>query len=139
MDTTGFTERLLSLWAVEPDGRDDPVAAFGRLYTDPVVVNGTSMRLTELVDRARSLHVSFSEFSLEVLDVVAEPGKLAVAFRLTARHTGPWPTPLGEFAPTGRVVSATVIDILSLTDGRISEIVMVADELGRMLQAGVIG
>ena len=97
------------------------------------------MRLPELVDRARSLHASFSEFSREVLDVVAEPGKLAVAFRLTARHTGAWPTPLGEFAPTGRVVTATVIDILTLTDDRISEIVMVADELGRMLQAGVIG
>jgi hypothetical protein len=48
-------ERLLPLWTEPVDGRGDPEAAFGEVYADPVVVNGTEMSLTALVARARSL------------------------------------------------------------------------------------
>lgn len=36
-------ERLLPLWTEPVDGRGDPEAAFGEVYADPVVVNGTEM------------------------------------------------------------------------------------------------
>jgi hypothetical protein len=39
-------ERLLPLWTEPVDERGDPEAAFGQVYTDPVVVNGTEMSLT---------------------------------------------------------------------------------------------
>jgi hypothetical protein len=74
-----------------------------------------------------------------VLEVVSGPGKLVIAFRHAARHTGRWPTPVGELAPTGRRIEAQVIDVLTVgSDGRISAVVVVADELSRLLQAGAI-
>ena len=38
-------------------------------------------------------------------DRVEAPGKLTVAFRHRARHTGVWHTPLGDLAPTGKLVT----------------------------------
>ncbi|MCE0767341.1 ester cyclase [Pseudonocardia kujensis] len=132
-------DRLLALWDAPPDTRPDPEAGFAALYTDPVLVNGTPTTVAEMVDRARALHAAFTGHEREVLEVVEQPGKLAVAFRLVADPTGPWPTAVGELAPTGRRISTTVIDVLTLTpDGRVASIVMVADELGRLRQAGAM-
>ena len=39
-------------------------------------------------------------------------------------------------APTGQEIALRVIDILTLTDGRISEITMVADELAGLVAVG---
>lgn len=132
-------DRLLALWAVPPDTRPDPEADFAALYTDPVLVNGTPITVAEMVDRARALHAAFTRHEREVLEVVEAPGKLAVAFRLVADHTGPWSTAVGELAPTGKRLSLTVVDVLTLApDGRIAALVMVADELGRLRQAGAV-
>ncbi|GAA1847665.1 hypothetical protein GCM10009836_29120 [Pseudonocardia ailaonensis] len=136
---TTTVENLLALWDVPPDTRADPEADFAAVYTDPVRVNGTALRLADMVDRARELHAAFTGHEREVLEVVAAPGKLAVAFRLTADHTGPWTSAVGVLAPTGRRITATVIDVLTLdAAGRVSDIVMVADELGRLRQAGAL-
>ena len=52
---TTLLERLLPLWTHPVDARDDTEAAFGEVYANPVVVNGTEMAITELAGRARSL------------------------------------------------------------------------------------
>ena len=54
-------ERLLPLWTEPVDGRGDPEAAFGEMYADPVLVNGTEMSLDALVARARSLQQAFDQ------------------------------------------------------------------------------
>ncbi|TQS42942.1 ester cyclase [Cryptosporangium phraense] len=67
--------------------------------------------------------------------MASAPGKLAVAFRHRATHSGVWATPLGELAATGRTVEGLGIDVLTLdSDGRITEIWVLADELQRILQ-----
>ena len=96
--------RLLDLWSRPPDELPDPLAGFRAVYTDPVTINGTPWPVADLVERARALHAAFTEHVVEVVDRVEAPGKLAIAFRHTARHTGVWRTPLGEVAPTGRTV-----------------------------------
>ena len=40
-----LVERLLPLWTQPVDARDDAQAAFGQVYADPVVVNGTEMTI----------------------------------------------------------------------------------------------
>ena len=130
--------RLFELWSTPPDSNADPLAAFGAVYTDPVIINGAPMALTDLVARARALHVAFSDHEIEVVDRIAEPGKLAIAFRHSARHTGPWTTPLGEIAPTGVTVNGLGIDLLTLDDGRVAEIWVLADELQRLAQVGAV-
>ena len=130
--------RLFRLWTSPPDNTADPLAAFGAVYTDPVLINGAPMALTDLVARARALHVAFSDHEIEVVDRIAEPGKLALAFRHTARHTGLWTTPLGEIAPTGTTVTGVGIDLLTLDDGRVASIWVLADELQRLAQVGAV-
>jgi SnoaL-like polyketide cyclase len=103
-----------------------------------VLIDGTPVALPDLVARARALHVAFTEHEIEVVDRVAQPGKLAIAFRHTARHTGPWTTLAGEVAPTGATVTGLGIDVLTLVDGRVSEIWVLADELQRLAQVGAI-
>jgi len=128
-------KQLFDLWSVPPDELGDPVAEFRRLYADPVLINGAPMPVTDLVARARALHRAFTGHVIEVVDRVAAPGKLTLAFRHTARHTGAWATPLGEIAPTGRTVTGLGIDVLTLDDaGRIGAIWVLADELQRILR-----
>jgi hypothetical protein len=123
---------LLDLWTRPHQDAAAAAAAFRRLYTDPVLVNGSPLTADQLVERAVALQATFDGVRREVLDVCDAGGKVAVAFRLEGRHVGPLATSAGVLAPTGRLASLRVIDILTLTDGRISGITMVADELGAL-------
>jgi SnoaL-like polyketide cyclase len=127
-------ERLFALWTVPPSSGDDLDAAFRELYDDPVLINGVSIPVTDLVARARALHSAFTEHDIQIVERIAEPGKLAIAFRHTARHTGPWTTPLGVLEPTGSMVAGLGIDLLTVRDGRITEVWVLADELQRLVQ-----
>jgi ketosteroid isomerase-like protein len=137
--TTDLVTRLMDLWST-PLPADDTaaIAAFGTLYTDPVTINGTTMALTDLLDRARAVQGAYGELDREILERVETPGKVVVAFRMLGTHTGPLATPLGTVPATGGPVDIRVIDVLTLTDGRISEIVMVADELAHLHRLGVL-
>jgi len=132
-------ERLLQLWTDPlPDDDAAAVEAFREVYTDPVRVNGTELTAADLVARARALQRTFEEPEREVLDVVEGDGKVAVAFRMGGRQVGPLTTAAGPLAPTGQHLQLRVIDVLTLTDGRISAITMVADELGALAAVGAV-
>jgi hypothetical protein len=124
---------LLRLWT-EPLPTDSQAAAdkFRQVYTDPVSVNGTELTADDLVARARALQSTFESPERVVLDVADIGNKIAVAFRLRGRQIGPHTTALGVLQPTGRHIDLRVIDILTLTDGRMSSLWMVADELGAL-------
>jgi predicted ester cyclase len=114
------------------------LAAFRDLYTDPVTVNGTAITAGDLLARARALHRAYSGLRHEPIDTVTAPGRLVVAFRMCGTHTGPLSTPLGTVAPTGRDVSIRTIDVLSVEEGRISDVWVVGDELGALLGLGAL-
>lgn len=125
-------DQLLRLWTDPlPDGgaAED---AFRALYTDPVRVNGTLLTAADMVTRARALQLVFDRPERQILDVLDGGGKVAVAFQLRGRQIGPLNTAAGVLAPTGKDLAIRVIDILTITDGLISEIYMVADELGAL-------
>jgi predicted ester cyclase len=133
------TERLLRLWT-RPLPADDAAAAaaFRELYTDPVEVNGTPLRAADLVDRARAMQRALEDPEREVLAVVDAGTSVAVAFRLAGRQVGELGTPAGPLPATGRRIDLRVVDLLTLTDGRISAIWMVADWLGALAGADAI-
>ena len=114
------------------------MAAFGEVYADPVVVNGIELALTDLVDRARALQRAFDGLSMQILDIVEAPGRVVVAFLMRGQHTGPFDSPVGTIAPTHRDIEVRTIDVLTLTDGVISGIWVVSDELGLLRQLGEI-
>jgi predicted ester cyclase len=126
-------DRLLRLWT-DPLPEDSAAeAAFREVYADPVSVNGAPVSATNLVARARALHGVFDGLERQVLDVVDGGGRVAVAFRLSGRQIGTLATSAGPLPPTGRVLDLRVIDVLTITEGRISQIWMVADELGALV------
>jgi predicted ester cyclase len=131
-------ERLLSLWTEPVDGRDDPEAAFGAVYADPVVVNGAEMSLTALVARARSLQQAFDQLGMDILDIVEAPGRVVVAFVMRGRHVGSYASPLGTVAPTGRDIAVRTIDVLTVSGGLVTAIWVVADDLGMLVQLDAV-
>ena len=92
------------------------------------------MALISLVGRARALHTAFSDHQITVVDRLVTSDKVAVAFQHRARHTGPWATSLGVVPATGQEVQGLGIDILTLRDGRVEQIWVLADELQRVQQ-----
>jgi ketosteroid isomerase-like protein len=123
---------LLRLWTDPlPEG---PAAeeAFRAVYADPVTVNGAPLRAADLVARARALQQVFERPEREVVAVVEGGDQVAVAFRVRGRQVGTLATSAGPLPPTGRDLDLRVIDVLTLVDGRITAIWMVADELGAL-------
>ena len=132
-------ERLLRLWT-DPLPTDDAsaAAAFGELYTDPVTVNGTPLPMSDLVARARVLQGALERPEREVLAVADAGDSVGVAFRLAGRQVGPLDTPAGRLPPTGQWIDVRIIDVLTLSDGRVTAIRMVADWLPALAAAGAL-
>jgi hypothetical protein len=91
-----------------------------------------SATAADLVGLAHAMQGDFEPLECEVLDVMESEGKAAVAFRLGGRQVGPFSTAAGVLAPSGQRLAIRIIDILTLVDGLISNIWMVADELGAL-------
>jgi len=128
-------ERLLDAWT----GVDDLSQLedrFAGLYTDPVRINGTDVSPLDLAARAKSLHGAFSGLRVEVLQVVEDSASIAVAHLMHGWHTGPYETPVGIIQPTGSRVQIRAIDLLTISDGKILAIWVIADDLGTLRQLG---
>ena len=135
---TPFLERLLDLWQEPLDRRADPAADFAQLYADPVTVNGTPLTVADLVARARATQSALADLRAEVVHDVEIPGQVVVAFKMHGRHVGPYVTPLGTVAPTGRTVEIRVTDILTIADGLITDIWVISDDLGLLRQLDAV-
>ena len=133
-----LVERLVRLWTEPVAGSDEALTAFQEAYTDPVSINGADVPLVDVVERARALQRAFADLRMELIEQVEAPGRMVIAFWQRGRHIGPLETPLGEISPTGREFAIRVIDVLSLTGGRISAIQVVPDNLGLVMQLGAV-
>jgi SnoaL-like polyketide cyclase len=129
---------LMALWATPPADDAAALARIRSLYTDPVLINGTSFAAPELLTRIRSMHAAYRDLEHELLDQVDAPGRLVVAFRLRGVHVGPLATALGTVSATGRAFEVRVIDILTCVGSRVSEVTMVADEFGQLGMLGAL-
>lgn len=135
-NTAPLHERLLDLWSAPIPDLHEARASFAMLYTDPVTINGGEVPLSALVDRATQTHSSLERLGVELLDVIETPGKLVLAFELTARHVGAWHSALGDVPATGRTVSVRTIDVLTLHKGFVTAIWVVSDEAALLTQLG---
>jgi hypothetical protein len=138
MDARAFVDRLMALWREPVPEGDAGIAAFGACYAAELTVNGAPVTLAGLVERARTLQRAYTDIRPEVLEVIAAPGRVVVAFVMHVRHTGPLPTPLGVVPPTGRAAAARTIDILAVRDDRVTAVTVVADELSLLTGLGAL-
>jgi hypothetical protein len=130
-------DRLMQLWGSPPREGEQALADFRAVYADPVLLNGSPATVEQLVTRSRSLHAAFADLRMEVLKTVEAPGHLSVVFRQKGCHAGLLRTPLGDLEPAGSSFDAMSIDVLTIDDGLITEIWVVADELSRLVQLGM--
>jgi predicted ester cyclase len=137
-DMSALLDRLFDLWLESVDERDDPEAAFRELYADPVSINGTPTPVSFLVERARALQRAFAGLTTEIVEQVETSDRLAIAFYIRGRHVGPLLTPIGTVAPTGSTVEIRTIDVLTITDGVITALWVVSDELGMLTQLDAV-
>jgi predicted ester cyclase len=118
-------ERLFDAWT-DVDDLSELEERFADVYTDTVRVKGTNT----------SLHGAFSSLRAELLQVVDDRDSVAVAFLMHGWHTGPYETPFGIIQPTGSKVQIRTIDVLTISDDKISAIWVTADDLGTLRQLG---
>jgi hypothetical protein len=135
---SSFLDRVLQLWTQPLGDQASAEAAFRAMYADPVTVNGAQLTTADMVARARAVQATYDDILFQVLDQLETPSRVVVAFRMRGRHVGPLATPLGVVAPTGRMVENRIIDVLELTDGLVTGIWVVADELGLLLQLDAV-
>jgi ketosteroid isomerase-like protein len=130
--------QLTRLWTEPFASESEALAAFGEMYADPVRINGTDVPLAQLVARARMLQRAFSELEIEPIEQIESGDRFVLVFFQRGCHAGLFETPLGSLAPTGRTFEIRVIDVLTISDGRISAIEVVPDNLSLMTQLGAV-
>ena len=129
---------LLALWTdpfpVGVAGED----ALRRFYADPCVINGVPTTMVDLASGARLLQSALAAPVRDVLSYIETENTVVFAFVLQGRHVGPLRTSAGVVAATGANLSLRIIDILTVADGVITDVIMVADELRALAGAGAI-
>jgi predicted ester cyclase len=124
-----LVERALALWDHGAADQESAVERFLAVYTDPVVVNGVSVPLTDLVARATGMAAAFADRRTTVHDVVEGDGFLAFAFEIRARHVGAWVGVAATVPPSGREVTLRGMDIFHVDDdGRVARLWAVNDQ-----------
>jgi steroid delta-isomerase-like uncharacterized protein len=77
---------------------------------------------------------AFPDFHETIEDIIAEGDKVWVRFTFTGTHTGVY----RGLAPTGKKITAEVVDIFRMVDGKVVEEWEVADGVNMLKQLGVI-
>src|SRR5215211_6448024 len=77
---------------------------------------------------------AFPDLRRHIVDMVAEGDKVAVSINVTGTYKGEFQ----GIPATGKQVSFTVMDILTIIDGRVTEEWATADMMGLMQQIGAI-
>jgi predicted ester cyclase len=127
-------DRMLALWEKPGAGRAD----FGTVYAGQMTLNGQPLSLDDLVARAATMQATYADRQAEVIHHIETGDQVIVGFYLTGRHVGPLETPLGVVEPTGRRIRVQITDILTLRDGRIADIWMMAADLSLLMQLGAV-
>jgi len=96
---------------------------------------GSKPGIDGVKDTIRTLRSWFTDFPLEIVDLVASGDTVWIRNRATGINTG---SVMGR-PPTGRPFDITVIDIVRFADGKIVEHWGVPDQLGMLLQLGLFG
>jgi steroid delta-isomerase-like uncharacterized protein len=77
---------------------------------------------------------AFPDLTRNIVDIVAEGDKVAVSVNVTGTYKGEFQ----GIPATGKQVSFTAMDILTITEGKITEEWATADMMGLMQQIGAI-
>jgi predicted ester cyclase len=80
----------------------------------------------------------YSEFTTTIHDLIAEDDRVACRLSHRALNRGEWTSRLGRHAVAGKTVSWPAIAIFRIRDGKIAEEWVNRDELGMVIDLGVV-
>jgi predicted ester cyclase len=80
----------------------------------------------------------YSEFTTTIHDLIAEDDRVACRLSHRAVNRGEWTSRLGRHAVAGKTVSWPAIAIFRIRDGKIAEEWVNRDELGMVIDLGVV-
>ena len=81
----------------------------------------------------------YSEFSTTIHDLIAEEDRVACRLSHQALHRGEWTSRLGRHEVAGKSVTWDAIAIFRFREGHIAEEWVSRDELGMLIQLGIVG
>jgi len=81
-----------------------------------------------------AFHAAFSDWQMELVDLVAEDDKVVGRFRCSGTHTGPW---LGNAPTSRRFEQVDEVAILRVRDGRFVDYWALEDTAGRLQQLDI--
>jgi predicted ester cyclase len=81
----------------------------------------------------------YSEFSTTIHDLIAEEDRVACRLSHRALNRGEWTSRHGRHEVTGKSVTWDAIAIFRFREGRIAEEWVSRDELGMLIQLGIVG
>jgi predicted ester cyclase len=135
--------------------------AFVRRYFEEVVDRGNVALLDELFTEACVIHRpetpepivgieafsqalggilrTYSEFKTTIHDLIAEEDRVACRLSHRALNRGEWASRIGRHAVAGRIVTWPAIAIFRFHEGKIAEEWVSRDELGMLIELGVLG
>ena len=97
-------------------------------------VNGQTIVTSALAARVRNTYDAYPDLKFSVDDLLADGNKAVVRWTMTGTHRGT----LAGVPGSGARVSVTGINIFRVTDGRIAEMWVSADDLGELRQIGAL-
>ena len=80
----------------------------------------------------------YSEFTTTIHDLIAEGDRVACRLSHRAINRGEWTSRIGRHAVAGKPVSWPAIVIFRIRDGKIAEEWVNRDELGMLIELGVV-
>ena len=80
----------------------------------------------------------YNEFTTTIHDLIAEDDRVACRLSHRAVNRGEWTSRIGRHAVAGRTVAWPAIAIFRIRDGKIAEEWVNRDELGMLIELGVV-
>jgi predicted ester cyclase len=81
---------------------------------------------------------AYSEFTTTIHDLIAEEDRVACRLSHRAVNRGEWTSRIGRHAVAGKTVSWPAVAIFRIRDGKIAEEWVNRDELGMLIDLGVV-
>jgi len=81
---------------------------------------------------------AYTEFTTTIHDLIAEEDRVACRLSHRAVNSGEWTSRLSRHAVAGKTVSWPAIAIFRIRDGKIAEEWVNRDELGMLIELGVV-
>jgi predicted ester cyclase len=112
------------------EGRFDDL---DRYFAPSIDHGGQTQTVAEMREWLLAEHKVWTNNRYEILTLVSDSHQVAIHWRATARHSGPW----GSVVASGKTITWDGAHFFDVHEGRITSMWAIGDRLAKALQLGV--